>query len=66
MSVVFMMNMINFNNKFLFCFFMFLGDFQKRKKARERKVRNDKKQERKMQIRENKKNGKCKGIIVMS
>ena len=66
MSVVFMMNMINFNNKFLFCFVMFLGDFQKRKKARERKVRNEKKQERKMQIRENKKNGKCKGIIVMS
>ncbi|XP_071789412.1 E3 ubiquitin-protein ligase RNF10-like isoform X1 [Asterias amurensis] len=36
----------------------FAGDFQKRKKARERKVRNEKKQERKMQIRENKKNGK--------
>ncbi len=36
----------------------FAGDFQKRKKARERKSRSEKKQERKMQIRENKKNGK--------
>ncbi|XP_038057986.1 RING finger protein 10-like [Patiria miniata] len=36
----------------------FAGDFQQRKKARERKVRNEKKQERKMQLKENKRNGK--------
>lgn len=45
--------------------FFFLGDIEKRRRMRQKKMRDDKRRSRKIEMEENEKMGKCKNYYTM-